>query len=149
MNFVLLAATLAGLNSGAPDHPVNGNAPAPVRLAECPQKPNCVSSETRDAGHAVAPMQLKGDPVAAWDGIRVTISRLPRCVVVRFTSGYLHATCKSRVFGFVDDLELLRDAATDRVAIRSAARTGYSDLGVNRKRVEKLRKLLRVKALID
>jgi len=42
----------------------------------------------------------------------------------------------------VDDLELLLDPATMAIAIRSAARLGKSDLGVNRRRVEALRKKL-------
>jgi uncharacterized protein (DUF1499 family) len=55
---------------------------------------------------------------------------------------YLHAEVKSRVFRFVDDLELLLDPASGVVGIRSASRVGYSDLGVNRRRVETLRQQL-------
>ncbi|MDQ6965890.1 MAG: DUF1499 domain-containing protein, partial [Mariprofundaceae bacterium] len=55
---------------------------------------------------------------------------------------YLHATFTSRLFRFVDDVELHRDAASGVVHIRSASRVGHSDFGVNRKRVEVIRKLL-------
>ena len=55
---------------------------------------------------------------------------------------YLHAECRSAVFGFVDDLELNLRPAEGIIAVRSASRLGYSDLGVNRKRIETLRTAL-------
>ena len=43
------------------------------------------------------------------------------------------------MFRFVDDLECRLDAENRVIHVRSASRVGYSDLGVNRKRVERLR----------
>jgi uncharacterized protein (DUF1499 family) len=63
-------------------------------------------------------------------------------VVVTQTSEYLHAECSSALFGFVDDLELQLRGPERRIAVRSASRLGYGDLGVNRARVEELRTLL-------
>ena len=146
MEFLILAFTLAVLNNGGP---AVGTGPVPKTLADCPKRPNCVSSEARDAGHAVAPLVLRGDPGKSWEGICEVVRQLPRCEVVRKSDAFLHVIFKSRIFKFIDDLELLRVPGTRRVAIRSASRKGYSDLGVNRKRVEKLRYLLREKALID
>ena len=49
---------------------------------------------------------------------------------------------RSRIFRFVDDLEILATEGTDAepssLAIRSASRVGYSDRGVNRRRVRTL-----------
>jgi uncharacterized protein (DUF1499 family) len=148
MDFLLLVFTLAVLNGGNPDGWTHTQVPVPEHLADCPLKPNCVSSEARNAEHAVAPLQLNGDPAAAWEAMGAVVSQLPRATVVQSTADYLHVTIKSRLFGFVDDLELLRDAETGRVAIRSASRTGYSDLGVNRRRLENLRSKLRQAAII-
>jgi uncharacterized protein (DUF1499 family) len=91
---------------------------------------------------------LKGDPAAAWDAIRAVVGSLTRCTIVKTTDRYLHAECKSRLFGFVDDLELQLDREAGVIAIRSASRVGYSDLGVNRRRVETLRQKLKEAALI-
>jgi uncharacterized protein (DUF1499 family) len=55
-------------------------------------------------------------------------------------AGYLRAEFRSSLFGFVDDLELLLDKAAKRIDVRSASRTGYFDFGVNRRRVEEIRK---------
>ncbi len=149
MDYLVLALTLAVLNSSSPEGAGGPGGQAPQRLAVCPGKPNCVSSEADDARHAVAPLRLKGDPAVAWEGLREIVTQLPRSEVVRSTDRYLHVIYKSRIFRFVDDLELLWDPRTDRVAIRSASRTGYSDLGVNRRRVEELRQRLKAKALIE
>ena len=44
----------------------------------------------------------------------------------------------SKIFKFVDDVEIRHDKA-NIWHIRSASRVGYSDRGVNRKRVEAIR----------
>jgi uncharacterized protein (DUF1499 family) len=67
---------------------------------------------------------------------------LPRTRIVNETTGYLHAECQSALFGFIDDLELDLRPAESAIAIRSASRIGYSDFGVNRRRVDTLREAL-------
>lgn len=119
-----------------------------ARLAACGDRPNCVSSETRDTKHRIDPFRLKGDPVSGWDAVRRVVGGLPRTTIVKATDRYLHAECKSRLFGFVDDLELLLDPGTGLIAIRSASRFGYSDLGVNRLRAEALRGKLMTEGLL-
>ncbi len=72
---------------------------------------------------------------------------MSRMRVVSASDDYLHAEERSRLFRFVDDLELL--AAPDgELIVRSASRVGRSDLGVNRRRVERLRALLERSGLL-
>jgi uncharacterized protein (DUF1499 family) len=73
---------------------------------------------------------------------------LPRTRIVSRTDASLHAECRSRIFRFVDDLELCLRAAEGIIAVRSASRLGYSDLGVNRSRVEALRAELKKRGMI-
>ena len=40
---------------------------------------------------------------------------------------------------FVDDVEFRLESGTSEIAVRSASRVGYSDLGTNRRRLERLR----------
>ncbi|WP_315856618.1 DUF1499 domain-containing protein [Synechococcus sp. EJ6-Ellesmere] len=54
----------------------------------------------------------------------------------------MHATAESRLFGFVDDLELALDASGTGLQARSESRLGDSDLGVNARRLEGLRLIL-------
>jgi uncharacterized protein (DUF1499 family) len=67
------------------------------------------------------------------------VSELSRTRIVTETADYLHAECRSALLGFVDDLELHLRPDEGIIAVRSASRLGYSDLGVNRRRVEGLR----------
>ena len=120
----------------------------PDRLSGCPGPPNCVSSESEDPRHSIAPMQLVGDSANEWAGIQDVVGRLPRSRIVKSTDRYLSVTLKSSVFGFIDDLELKLDLQTKMISIRSASRRGYFDLGVNRRRVENLRIQLKAVELI-
>ena len=52
---------------------------------------------------------------------------------------YLHATFTTRVMRFVDDVEFRMVLEQELIHVRSASRVGYSDLGTNRRRVERLR----------
>ena len=113
------------------------------RLADCPDSPNCVCSDAADPSHRVAAFALAIAPDDAWTEIRAAVAALPRTRIVNRTHDYLHAQCSSKWFGFVDDLELhLRTARANVVAVRSASRIGYSDFGVNRARVDQLRREL-------
>jgi uncharacterized protein (DUF1499 family) len=48
----------------------------------------------------------------------------------------------SRLFGFVDDLELFADGPGRQIQARSQSRLGDSDLGVNGRRLERLHRAL-------
>jgi uncharacterized protein (DUF1499 family) len=67
------------------------------------------------------------------------VRALPGVEIVTQTDGYLHAECSSRLLGFVDDLECLLDRTADVIHVRSAARLGRRDFGVNHARIETLR----------
>ena len=110
------------------------------RLAPLPRRPNAVSSQADDPGRRVAPLHYAGDADAAWHRLRSVVEAMPRSRVVREESGYLHAEFTSRIFRFVDDLELLLDEDARVIHVRSASRVGHSDLGANRRRVEALRR---------
>jgi uncharacterized protein (DUF1499 family) len=118
------------------------------RLAPCPSSPNCVSSDDGDAVHSISSLQLALPPGQTWPVVQATVAGLPRTKIITQTDDYLHAECSSAVFGFVDDLELHLRPVQNLIAVRSAARLGRSDLGVNRRRVENLRLLLRQRGVV-
>lgn len=114
------------------------------RLTRCPDTPNCVCSEFRaDRTHFIEPFELPAETAArALTRIRTAI--LEQGGSIRSESAdYLAATYTTPLFGFVDDLEIRIDPANGLAHVRSASRVGHGDLGVNRKRVERLRELLR------
>jgi uncharacterized protein (DUF1499 family) len=125
-----------------------GIEPMPVRLASCPDSPNCVSSDATDPSHRVSPFATILPVNEAWRLVREAVNDIPRTTITEITDSYLHAECRSMVFRFVDDLELELRPAEGIIAVRSASRTGYSDFGVNRSRVERLRSVLQSRGLI-
>ncbi len=111
-------------------------------LTPCPSSPNCVSSDAGDAAHYVDPLRLVVPAEQAWPAVHTAVLALRGVHIVSETAVYLHAECRSVLFGFVDDLELLLRPDEGVIAVRSGSRLGYSDLGVNRRRVEHLRAAL-------
>ncbi len=107
------------------------------RLAPVPKSPNCVSSraDPADRVHAIAP--LSG---ADLDRVKAVMAAMPRTELVEEAEGYLHYVCTTALLRFKDDVEFEQDG--DVVHVRSASRVGYGDLGVNRKRVEGIRRAL-------
>jgi uncharacterized protein (DUF1499 family) len=110
------------------------------KLATCPMSPNCVSSQALDAEHRIAPLPFIGSSQEALAKLKGILHALPRTTIITETGAYLHAECTSLVFRFVDDVEFLVDDKTRVIHVRSASRLGKGDLGVNRKRIESIRK---------
>lgn len=110
------------------------------RLAPCPGSPNCVSTQCQDRLHRMASIPYKGTQAAAVDAIKAILSSMPRIRIERETSDYVHATARSALFRFTDDVEFFVDAENHQIHFRAAARVGYSDFGVNRARMAEFRK---------
>lgn len=110
------------------------------KLAACPGKPNCVSSQASSARQRVRPLRLSGEPGASMKRLKDVVNNMAGTTLIDESNDYLYFECASKLLGFVDDLEFLCDADEQVVHVRSASRLGYSDLGVNRKRVESIRK---------
>ena len=108
-------------------------------LAPCPDTPNCVSSQAKNARHRIDPILFPGDSASAWSRLRKVIAEMKGARITEEATEYLHAEFRSAWFGFVDDVEFRMDEAAGKIDVRSASRTGYSDFGVNRRRVEEIR----------
>jgi uncharacterized protein (DUF1499 family) len=111
------------------------------RLASCGRRLNCVSSQADpgDAQRYVAPIQVKGAAAEAIAAARRAVESMQRARVVRAEGNYLHAEFRSKLMGYVDDVELTYDAQAGVLHVRSASRLGQRDYGVNRARVAALR----------
>lgn len=128
---------LAGCSGAEPDLGVTDG-----RLTPCPETPNCVNSQAGDARHAIEPIVVAGTPQAARDRLLQILESEKRADVMQVDDDYVRASFRSAIFGFVDDVEFYFAEQQDGAAIvhmRSASRLGYSDLGVNRKRIERIR----------
>jgi uncharacterized protein (DUF1499 family) len=113
------------------------------QLIPCPDKPNCVSSESAPSDkHSIAAIQVN-ETMGEQPLVKVReVVELLGGKVSYSDEQYLASTFTSALFGFVDDVELRLDRDKGVIHVRSASRVGYSDLGANRKRVEQIRQLL-------
>jgi len=139
---VLLAGILTGRAMGlfAGKRPESLGAAA-GRFVPCKSSPNCVSSQADrgDGVHYVAPIAAGVDPERTFAELLRIVRTTERARVVTERPDYLHAEYRSRVLGFVDDVEFWLDRRAALIHVRSASRVGYSDFGVNRDRVEGIR----------
>ena len=116
-------------------------------MAPCPGTPNCVrTSQTRilrQPGAANGPphLVLRDSGEATWTRLVDLVASMPRTKVLTTTDRYVHAEARTVFFRFVDDLELLWLPEAGHVQVRSASRLGAGDMGVNARRLERLRSL--------
>ena len=111
-------------------------------LQGCSPLPNCVSSTTFILYNRTQPFELAMPGEEAWPQIKEVVARIPRTEIVEHTDVYIHAQCKSRVFRFVDNLELLLHPDKQNISVRSSSAIAIFDFGVNRWRIYQLRKTL-------
>ena len=110
-------------------------------LQPCPSSPNCVSTQASDHGHGIVPYRYQKTLAGAKETLKTIVANLPRAILVEEDEAYLHYEFTSLLLRFVDDVEFVFDDETKTIHFRSASRTGYSDLGVNRRRMEEIRAL--------
>ncbi|NJL11019.1 MAG: DUF1499 domain-containing protein, partial [Calothrix sp. SM1_7_51] len=108
-------------------------------LANCPASPNCVVSQNGDETHAIEPIEYHVDRDKAKEILLKVLTVVPRTQVIEETDNYIHALSKSRIFGFVDDVEFYFPDNANVIHQRSSSRIGDWDIGVNRRRLEQIR----------
>ena len=77
--------------------------------------------------------------------LTVIAETLPRTRIIKKENDYWKGVCRSLIFRFPDDLEILKikyrlgqKFSNGIIQIRSASRFGQSDLGVNKRRIATL-----------
>ncbi len=134
---LLIIIGLAALSFNTRHSPIKPGANR--TLTDCPDKKNCVSSLATASDKKIAAFDITAENTTqSWERLIKLVQQQGGEIL--FNDGkYCHAVFTSMIFRFKDDLELLMGQS--QIQIRSASRAGYSDLGVNRKRVEKIRSL--------
>lgn len=112
-------------------------------LAACPSTPNCVVSQGTDPDHQIAAIPYGGDRQKTYDTLVQVLSVVPRTTIIEQNANYIRAESRSRLMGFVDDVEFYLPTDQAVIHLRSASRLGESDLGVNRRRLEQIRLALK------
>ena len=112
------------------------------KLLSRPSTPNCVSSQSEDAEHSIEPLIYQGEGEQVISALKDIINQEERTEIVSETSDYLYAQFTSQWMGFIDDVEFFVNKDKGVIDVRSASRSGESDLGVNRERIESIRQAL-------
>lgn len=135
----LVASLLAARSYLSRGNPPSLGADVDGALKACADRPNCVSSQASDDAHRVDAFAYIGDRANTQARLGAILAGMPRMHAVTQSDQYWHYTQTSALFRFIDDVEFFFDDAAGAVRLRSASRIGYSDMGVNRKRIEGLR----------
>jgi uncharacterized protein (DUF1499 family) len=108
------------------------------QFARCPERPNCVSTKNSSIENTIKPIYYKGSHENAKQSLLLVIKTFESAKVKKKQDKFIHVEFTSNIFKFIDDVEFY---LTEQGVIhfRSASRIGHSDLGVNRRRVEKIR----------
>ncbi len=110
------------------------------KLAPCPTSPNCVSTQADDDQHRIAPIVSSLRAADSLRCLKQVLAEMPRVTLITERPDYLHAEFRSALFRFVDDVEFFVVPNEQTIHFRSASRVGHGDLGVNRRRMELIRK---------
>lgn len=105
----------------------------------CPDSPNCVSSLANDTAHYIKPLTFNDSTEKGMARLKAALLEEKRITLVTNEPEILKAEIKSPIFGFIDDVEFTLSSEQGVIHVRSASRTGYYDLGVNRRRIERIR----------
>ncbi len=136
---LLLTLTLLGLlvkNNITPTNlgMTNGS------FARLPKTPNGISSQTSDLRKKVDPFPFNQNLTESKNSLKIIIAAFEGMNILSEGKNYIHVISTSKTMRFHDDIEFFFDKRSKVVHFRSASRIGYSDMNVNRKRYERLRK---------
>jgi uncharacterized protein (DUF1499 family) len=111
------------------------------KFQPCPKSPNCVSTQSTDKKHKIDPINYSGSIEEEKIKIKNIVKSLKRTKLITEEEIYLHFEFRTATFKFVDDVEFYFDDSAKLIHCRSASRVGWSDMGVNRKRMKKIQDL--------
>jgi uncharacterized protein (DUF1499 family) len=133
---------------------LRGKAPTDLGVKEGKLKrpsrtPNSVTSQAdlwpdhpQTAYSAIAPFKASGDGSAEMKKIAEALQAMPRTTIIQQEPGYIYAQSTTAALKFTDDIEFALDANKGIIDVRSASRLGRKDFGVNRARVESIRRAI-------
>ena len=110
-----------------------------MKLKPCPNKPNCVSSQSEKGPHFVEPIRYQSSGSEAFNTLKQIVKDMAGTRIIQSTEKYFHAEFQTKWLKFVDDFEALLYEDSNLIHIRSASRIGYWDLGKNKARVDEIK----------
>jgi uncharacterized protein (DUF1499 family) len=109
------------------------------KLAKLSNKPNAVSSQTEEKDKRVEALKFKGNLENSKNEIYKAIETYGNVKTVKNDENYLYVIFTTGKMKYHDDVEFYFDEGEKLIHFRSSSRVGYSDLGLNRERYNKLK----------
>lgn len=112
-------------------------------LKVCTSTKNCYSSQSPKSKNYVSPLTYKGERRDVFVKVKDLLNDQDKATFVSETDHQLHYTFfAGKNNKYTDDVNLAFEKGNNVIHIRSASRVGIFDFGVNKKRIEMIRKLL-------
>lgn len=108
------------------------------KLREIPNKKNAVSTETSFLDKLIPPMNFKENLEKTKADLRKSLAAYGGIDLIKEDNNYIYAIATTPTMRFHDDIEIYFDETDRIIHFRSASRAGYSDMGLNRQRYEKI-----------
>ncbi len=111
------------------------------KLLPLEDKPNNVSTQTNDTKKKLDPLPYKGSKEDSKKRLKSILESMDKVVIKNENDSMIYAIETSSFFKFKDDIDFLFSDEEQVIHFRSASRVGHSDFGVNKKRMETIRRL--------
>lgn len=110
-------------------------------VKKCGDKPNCVSSVDDRDSFFIEPIKTE-KPKETFETLVKKMKSLKEATLLDYKEGKeAHFVFTTWLMSFKDDVYLSVNEKEQTIEIMSQSRVGYSDLGKNRKRLSKIKKL--------
>ena len=109
-------------------------------LAPCPPHANCVSTQSEDSRHTIAPIAYESSAQQARDALLDIIRVMPRSKIIAVEANYIYVEFRSAGLRHIDDVEFTIDESERMIHFRATARLPFCDFRVNRKRMDAVRR---------
>ncbi|KIL48776.1 hypothetical protein KP77_19870 [Jeotgalibacillus alimentarius] len=111
------------------------------KLLPLKDKPNNVSTQTDHDDKRMEPFPYRGSKEESKKRIKSILESMNNIVIKNENDQMVYAIATSSFFKFKDDIDFLFSDEEQVIHYRSASRVGYSDMGVNKKRMNTIREL--------
>jgi len=108
-------------------------------LAKMPKTPNAVSSQTEEKDKSIEALEFRENLVNSKKRVIKAIESYGNAKIIKNETNYIYVIFTTGLMKYHDDVEFYFDESKKLIQIRSASRIGYSDMGLNRERYNKIK----------
>ena len=108
------------------------------KLREIPNKKNAVSTDTSFSDKRVGLLPFKENLEDTKAALKKALDSYGAIVIMKEDNNYIYAVNTTPGMKFHDDMEIYFNESDRMIHFRSASRAGYSDMGLNRQRYDKI-----------